>query len=345
MIRSVSLTNFRCYRDLEIDDLGRLNVIVGDNGSGKTALLEALYLVIGNNAGNALKCRAWRGMGQEFAISDPESYHALWRDLFYGLNDALRVQVVALGSSNRAVRVSYASKKADIPVLGSAPIQWVTFAFQDAKRDWHPFQVTIDKNRTINMGVAPLGIEGAMFSAAGPIGSKETADRFSTFSKRNRQGPIVDALKKEFPRIVDLSVETDASAGAMVHATLANTEQKIPLALLSSGINRWVAYLCALGEYSGGAVMIDEIESGLYYKHLGGMWQSVNELSKAYKTQVFTAVHSRECLEALQSVAKGEKEDVRLIRITHEGKDQPTVRVFSGDQLSAALDSGFELRE
>ena len=42
---SVSLKNLRNIEALEIEPAARLNVIVGDNGQGKTSLLEALYLV------------------------------------------------------------------------------------------------------------------------------------------------------------------------------------------------------------------------------------------------------------------------------------------------------------
>jgi recombinational DNA repair ATPase RecF len=45
MMRSLSIENFRSYRELHLSPLRRVNILVGDNGSGKTALLEALFLV------------------------------------------------------------------------------------------------------------------------------------------------------------------------------------------------------------------------------------------------------------------------------------------------------------
>jgi hypothetical protein len=44
MINEIKISNYRCYKNLTIKDLGRINIIVGENGSGKTALLEALML-------------------------------------------------------------------------------------------------------------------------------------------------------------------------------------------------------------------------------------------------------------------------------------------------------------
>jgi len=342
MIRSASIQNFRCYRSVEIDDLGRVNVVVGDNGSGKTCLLEALFLVTGNNAGNALRCRAWRGLGSEIQIGGAEAYHALWRDLFYKLDDTSKIQISVLGSSNRALRISYSSRKAAIPIKGEGAIQWIEFAFQDAKKQWHPTLVSFDKTG-LQGKVAPIGIEAAMFSASGAISPKETADRFSSFSKKNKHRPIVSAMTHEFPNIVDLSVESDPSVGAMVYATLSTSDQKMPVGLLSSGINRWLAYLIAIQSYPGGVVMIDEIESGLYYRHFKAMWESVNAVSKTSHTQVFAAVHSGECLDALQTVMTRDAEDFRLLQVS-PGAEQPSIRVFRGDDFAAAIGGHVEVR-
>ena len=45
MYKSFRVKNFRCFKDLQINDLGRVNLIAGKNNTGKTALLEAMYLL------------------------------------------------------------------------------------------------------------------------------------------------------------------------------------------------------------------------------------------------------------------------------------------------------------
>jgi recombinational DNA repair ATPase RecF len=61
MIETIKIRNFRSYDDVEIKDARRINVIVGENGSGKTALLEALFLAMGPSPEIALRTRLWRG--------------------------------------------------------------------------------------------------------------------------------------------------------------------------------------------------------------------------------------------------------------------------------------------
>src|SRR5712692_9029952 len=49
MFTSFTLKNFRCFRELQIEPLERVNLIAGKNNTGKTALLEAIWLQLGPN--------------------------------------------------------------------------------------------------------------------------------------------------------------------------------------------------------------------------------------------------------------------------------------------------------
>jgi AAA15 family ATPase/GTPase len=44
ILNSLEIRNFRCFKHLQIERLGRVNLIVGKNNVGKSTLLEALRL-------------------------------------------------------------------------------------------------------------------------------------------------------------------------------------------------------------------------------------------------------------------------------------------------------------
>ena len=46
MLNSARIKNFRCFRDLKIESLKRVNLIIGQNDTGKTGVLEALALLL-----------------------------------------------------------------------------------------------------------------------------------------------------------------------------------------------------------------------------------------------------------------------------------------------------------
>lgn len=45
MLKSLKIKNFRCFKEYELQQLGRINLLVGMNNNGKTAILEAIYLL------------------------------------------------------------------------------------------------------------------------------------------------------------------------------------------------------------------------------------------------------------------------------------------------------------
>ena len=49
MITSLKLENFRIFTGLEIAPLQRINLFAGANNTGKTGILEALYLLFGDD--------------------------------------------------------------------------------------------------------------------------------------------------------------------------------------------------------------------------------------------------------------------------------------------------------
>ena len=46
VIKSLFTSNFRNFEQLQIDFSNKVNIFVGDNGQGKTNILEALYFLI-----------------------------------------------------------------------------------------------------------------------------------------------------------------------------------------------------------------------------------------------------------------------------------------------------------
>ncbi|HKI35832.1 MAG TPA: AAA family ATPase [Gemmataceae bacterium] len=82
MFKHFTITNFRCFPELHLKELARVNLIAGKNNTGKTALLEAIHLH--NNPANPelpIKINKMRG------IDDPaKAADEVGRWLFWGRN-------------------------------------------------------------------------------------------------------------------------------------------------------------------------------------------------------------------------------------------------------------------
>ena len=47
ILQRLTIKNFRGFDSLEIDGFSKINLFVGKNNSGKTSVLESIFLVIG----------------------------------------------------------------------------------------------------------------------------------------------------------------------------------------------------------------------------------------------------------------------------------------------------------
>ena len=85
---SFHVRRFRCLKEITLEPLEQVNLITGKNDVGKTALLEALFLHIGEtNPELALRIGNWRGLSLEMFSS--------WRSLFWQFDDNKSIELVA----------------------------------------------------------------------------------------------------------------------------------------------------------------------------------------------------------------------------------------------------------
>ena len=83
MIESVDIRNFRGFKHVELHGLKRINILVGDNGAGKTALLEALFLTSELSPEIALRLKNWRGSEVTIASGTPQEINdSFFLDMF-----------------------------------------------------------------------------------------------------------------------------------------------------------------------------------------------------------------------------------------------------------------------
>ena len=101
MYTSFEIKNFRCFEYLTIEPLARVNLIAGKNNSGKTALLEALYLhTKPNNPRLGLQLAEFRGVS--WRDSD-----WLLHDLFYNFGPKETIVLKSKGDWNGGPKTLY----------------------------------------------------------------------------------------------------------------------------------------------------------------------------------------------------------------------------------------------
>ena len=359
MIRSVNILNFRCFEKLSLSRLARINVLVGHNASGKTALLEGLFLSIATSPEAVLRVGSWRGLTAErggVIGFSPKFYEAIWEDLFYSFDKGRKVSIEVIGERGptRSLKIFYKPGEAlalpwKTPPTELAVITPINFqlTLSGQKKGKKTSKKTIVLEPTLTregfkFGRFPQTIEGAFINPANLPSHEEAASRFSSLSKLGQEGSVLRRVKKLYPFVEGLSVE-DHMGQYLLHASVHSSSRKMPLGIISAGLNKLCTILIAMASYPGGVVLVDEIENGFYYDMLSSVWAAILESSTENDTQVFASTHSGESLRGLLESMKGSESEFTLLR-TKKTDGQCVVEQSTGKDFKAAIEEKLEIR-
>lgn len=361
MFRSFTVKNFRCFRELTLAPLERINLIAGKNNSGKTALLEAIHLhSYPRNCELPFILNERRGTDEE---NKYDTNGCEW--LFFDKNGASGLELRSENDKGetRTLQMWFvdpATAEVRFPEL-KANMQQDRFAAQyiavcswlilkslsNGKEEtsivWPGRQGGSGVvNPSIGSNPAPRNGPSIFLGSAGRS-AKEDALAFSQLELANQQEQILPPLCILEPRLQRLSILLLAEQ-PVIHGKLDGLSRQVPVQFMGEGIRRLLSILLAIHEARGGNVLIDEIENGLHYSVLKDVWRAIAEAARRADVQVFATTHSWECiLHAHEAFAEDTIYDLRLHRIDRFDDRESTVS-YTREMIETALYSGLEMR-
>ena len=343
MIKSFDIKNFRCFKELSLTDLPTINIVVGDNGSGKTALLEALLLTAYAHpqAAQFIRVSRKRTLPSAQVNWSRDFFQSLWVDLFFSFDHSNAVQARFTDSLGDEYRVKlYYPQTTISPALSVAdaipPLEMprsgpndksITAQLRiddkgnpvwDGSLEWHPAVYLLSTTQFL---------------------PNDMVEMFGRVSKQNLKDDFLEAIKADFKEILDIEILPDGSDYALFATIKAPEKTKIPLAVVSAGAARYVNTLLAVILHNKGIVLVDEIENGLYWEKMPNIWERLREICVERGVQLFATTHSNECLRSLMGAMQGHEDDFSLIR-TVVTKGKHSVEQFTGRPFAALKGRG-----
>lgn len=361
MVKTIEITNFRAFSSFKINDLAQVNVIVGDNGVGKTALLEAFYLAVSSSAQNAMTVKQWRGMNMSFQTGSGDSVvEGIYSDLFHDPDAPEPIQITLTGRDFENRKLVIEKARGDVVVPTAKPNRQARRAAAKVQR-LDPSQAIaapISLTWTDQGGGAhkchvlmtPMGLqfEGTgekipicyMFAANTPASPEEAATIYSALRRRREHERFRAAFFDIFEDIIDIQVETSGGT-SVLSVDVPWAKQLIPLPVLSGGTTRASAILLALTSRLDGLVLVDEVENGIYHRRQKKMSAAMLRLAREYGAQLIMTTHSDEWIgNFLESVGQGD-DDIAFWRMERSKDQVVTIRRFTVEEFS----KGFALGE
>jgi predicted ATP-dependent endonuclease of OLD family len=362
MYKSLTIKNFRCFKELTLSPLDRVNLIVGMNNVGKTALLEAIFMHIGSNNPNlALTVDSFRGI-EQIELNSEE----MWGWLFHNrhIDETIELKShdtdkkqhtlkIYLAESKTSTVASLGKDKGITPTPSISPTTLtesleLKFDYREGKGKINSscafITNTIDGKKSLNTKRAKFKISrNGVFIGTHTRHPKEDAERYSKLERSGRiEKEVLPILKHLEPRLSRLSLLSTGGVST-IHGDI-GIGVLVPLAFMGEGVLRLLKIVLAIANYPNGVILIDEIENGLHHSVMVKVWKAIAQAARNSNVQVFATTHSWECIQAAHvAFMESEKYDFRLHRLDRIDDDIKAV-TYDQDMLTTASATDLEVR-
>ena len=352
-IRSARIQNFRGFTDVALDDIRRVNIVVGQNGAGKTAFLEALFAATLDSPVPILQIRQSRGLPAGAMPTMQESMQTeLWeyllKDLFrdYDTSKPVTISIKGTHGYERTLRIFRGSKPVLLSLNDSAATPKsipspISFEWKQGSRkkaititpelSFQKGSMSLSMSSTPSLAVKGRFLQGIIYPQA---------EMFSKLKINGAAANFLQEIKQQYPDIEDMSVESEYG-NSMIFVRQESHKRRIPINLASYGLSKITAVLLSITSLPGGVLFIDDLENGVYCRRHEKFWQQIAEFCRTYETQFFASVHSVEALNGIFPAMRDSPEDFSLIRVYREDGVSKAAIVQGPVNL---LESGIEVR-
>ena len=369
MYKSFHVKNFRCFKDLQINDLGRVNLIAGKNNSGKTALMEAMYLHSGNRDIKTL-LRTDRGAHSPLSpnpiVNDPDlestetgGWSIVFRDFDttqeIDLSADVRMFQPSLFGPNESMTVTISIKSAESDDYVSSLDHFRIEEF-DLLRDASVLEINANYDRRSTFLLFLQGkvrasrlrntelLSSEFVFAMERASSRRLASLYSAVRTANRKRWFVKTLSIVEPRLND--VELLYLGGRPVLNADVGLSQPLPFTSLGDGANRFASIMLTMSDQANGAIFIDEIENGIHYSVQKDIWKAIGQVARELDIQVFATTHSYEMIQAAHEAFEDDDPyEFRFHRLNRRSDtDEIEAVTYNEFGVDAAMGTNWEVR-
>ncbi|RKG75648.1 DUF2813 domain-containing protein [Corallococcus exercitus] len=347
MLTSITVENFRGIERLHVEGLGRVNLIIGRNDSGKTALLEAFFLAVNPDSVTEILASRQRERNPDAEV---KNFDEFWLPIFYQM-DARRGFRIE-GVDHQASKTTISLKKTSSELtkttedIGIHPGHSEAWALTCTVKHDEEVQDALTKGSSKGVQFPPeldLSAEGGNWIQATPSISKIEIRALSKLKQHGRDGLIIDFIRNVNDQVS--GIELLAPSGNRVAIFLrTKRDGLVPLLMMGEGMKRCFEFAVNLAVTDDLPIYIDEVENGLHHSVLHPMWTWIAKASRERNVQFFITTHSEECVQAAAAVFKEQNDnDLRVIRLDKQEHETKAV-VYDRNLVDAAGRMGVEIR-
>ncbi|MDR0895200.1 MAG: AAA family ATPase [Prevotellaceae bacterium] len=350
-IKDIKIENFRCFDKIEVNGLSKVNVFVGANNSGKSSILEAVFLTMGmSNPMLPVTLNSIRGLGVNDLQAHPSFFKYLFHDLSLDNTPSFKANFADTSERSLVLCPLYARRPSNefssihIPEVNGVEMRFTSI---NAARE------TISSKSSVSFEGINVKMEQSndyqepcqtSFVTVDSKDNKTTLQRLSDIVKTNRGISILDSLQCFDPKIKGIQPLSDG-----IYFRVEGVKELLPSNIMGDGIRRFLNIIVTIEEGMSSFVCIDEIENGLHYTAHKTLWKALMSYVLQHDIQLFVTTHNIETLSYLTQVLEEEQfapmqEYTKVFKIAKTKLKGYQAFEYAFDGMQTIVDNQIEIR-
>jgi len=382
ILDSLKIENFRALEKLDINQLGRVNLIVGKNNVGKTTLLEAIeiYASLGFPLvlDKLLKKHGEKSDSNSLAIQNFFTGRKLFKDkMEFYIGDISARNYVKL----KPTYFAYVEDK-ELPIKRPVPISFekmndyedtdyllniesqnerITNSRKNALTqvvDFNSYDENIvlrksKRNNIHDLKIPYVNIVTGYMKLEEKNSSRDKGTELRIlFTKWQNLSPNNEKEVVKALHFIDDSIENlkfrEGESEPCPFVYTKDYPEGIALFSMGDGIIRILELFISMVSIKDGFLLIDEFENGLHYSVQTEVWKSLFKLANDLNVQIFATTHSNDCIKGFKEASEETTEPVMLFRlgrsIRNSDKGKVIVTEYDKEKLARATLAELEVR-
>ncbi len=346
MLTRLEVANYRGFKSYRMDGLAQVNLFVGMNNSGKTALLEGIqFLTSGGNPAVLEATARRRGemlvvVGQKHLVDVCHCFHghALTSGVKFALAADNEHRFVTVEAGYESIRESWqshsgSSERADFALKIVTPEREQSCLISKSGG------VDFEAAKSLHQPAFNLAPPVQNFIGPESLDAVDLAAIWDQVTLHRQEDAVTAAMRILEPGLESVHFLTGIFSSGYLPARggivvgLKGRETRIPLGSMGDGMRRVLALTISLVCLRGGSLFVDELDAGMHYSVMPDVWRMLIQQALSANTQIFATSHSWDCIEGLSILCQREPQLMSKVAIHKIDRALPHSVAFTGESV------------
>ena len=357
-IDSLHMETYRGIRNLKLEGFTGINILTGDNNSGKTSVLELLNTLI-----DPTEAQVWQSLiRRPFGLGRNISYYEGFIDLFNKEsrgNPEIKYSIVDSEKEEHIVAATYEIKKSSVKtsdinemsrrqfsteeksIIANLLSLTFSYVFETTKLvntyNIYEFQDTLD---FLLEGQSNSLFHKSIVYVSPTEHARNTVFLDEVLNSSELYPEMLEVLQDFDPDIISINQYSSQNSSNEYCGILTRKfKNALPLNMYGDGMKKAILLMSAVVVARGGVLLIDEFETAIHTSAMTRIYSWILKTCKKLDVQLFMTTHSKEALQKVLALNSEPelKDDITLYTLyKKEGKNiarrLPAERAIEADE-------------